>query len=102
MACRANARVRAARRGGSGEGLLQRAGGGRAQIDAEAAVIGGPPIATSEVREVQVPTENARAVRYPVDSETLISRACVIAGREPSTARPSAPDRLPGTRPLAT
>jgi WD40 repeat protein len=35
---------------------------------------------------IEVQYENARAVRYPVDTETLVERACAIAGREPTTA----------------
>ena len=35
---------------------------------------------------IEVQYDNAPAVRYPVDTETLISRACAIAGREPTTA----------------
>jgi WD40 repeat protein len=30
--------------------------------------------------------ENGRAVRYPISTDTLIARACAIAGREPTTA----------------
>jgi WD40 repeat protein len=35
---------------------------------------------------IEVQYESAQAVRYPIDTETLIARACAIAGREPTTA----------------
>jgi WD40 repeat protein len=35
---------------------------------------------------IEVQYETARAVRYPIDTNTLIARACAIAGREPTTA----------------
>ena len=35
---------------------------------------------------VEVQYDTARAVRYPVSTDTLIARACAIAGREPTAA----------------
>jgi DNA-binding SARP family transcriptional activator/WD40 repeat protein len=35
---------------------------------------------------IEAQYENARAVRYPIATDTLIARACAIAGREPTMA----------------
>jgi hypothetical protein len=39
---------------------------------------------------IEVQYETGLAVRYPIDTNTLIARACAIAGREPTPSEWSA------------
>lgn len=63
------------RRGWRAQVLLDRAGWVRFGSDA-----------TGEFLEAQYAAGGGASIRYPVDTETLIARACAIAGREPTPA----------------